>query len=132
MDAVGAGDGAEPADAPEERDREAAMDEAVVDDDVREPERGRPDPDPVEDLANDPRRPDAAVEDQRDRGRYVERAQRVVALERSLAPGVMRAVDRPEEAMPHLAVKERGPEVHQHRDQQGDRQPDDDGREAHP
>jgi hypothetical protein len=100
------------------------MHQTIVDDDVGDPEGRHADADAEEDLAPGSLGPGAAVENERDRDRRVQHAERVVALEAPGARDVMGAVNGPQRAVPHGAVEEGGPEVHRDGDRGGHRAPD--------
>jgi hypothetical protein len=111
--------------AKEKPDREAPVDEPVVNDQVSEPEEAHPDAHAERDLAHRAGGRLAAHQDERDRERRVQHGERVVRLEARpmRSRDMVRSVDRPEPGVPHPAVEERGPEVHRHGHSDGDRYP---------
>lgn len=130
MNAVRADDRPEVPALQQYRHGEALVHEPVVHDDVGDAEGRHPDAQAVGDLPPPPRSREAPVEDRSHRDRSVEDAERVVRLEVPCARLVMRSVDAPEPAVPHPPVKERCPRLHEERDDQSDRRPDERGVEG--
>lgn len=97
---------------PECGDWQSPMNEPVVHDSVRHAEERHADANTERDVAPDAGVSAASVQDERDGERRVEPGQRVVRLE---APGphrVMRAMNAPQERVPHAPVQERRPRLH--------------------
>jgi len=107
--------------------RHALVDQAVVDDDVRDSERAHPDADAERDLAGDPRGAAASEENERDGDRRVKERQGVVGFEARPVGSrlVVRSMNSPKPRVPDPAVKQRRPEVHRHGDDDGNRRPHD-------
>lgn len=126
MDPMRASNVPEVADAEQPLDREPPVDEAIVHDEVREPEHTHPDPHPERDLARDAGGSPAAVQNERDGDRSMEQRQRVVALEPSVSSTrlVVGAMNRPEPRVPHATVEKRCPEIHGHCEADGRGGPD--------
>jgi hypothetical protein len=127
MDAMGPDDRAKIAKPKKPRHGHALVDEAIVHDDVRDSERAHPEADAEGDLAGDPWRATATVENQRDGDRSVKQRERVVGFESVTFPSrlVVRSMDVPKPGVPDAAMKKRGPEVHRHGDDRRDSRPDD-------
>jgi hypothetical protein len=125
VDQVSAADPLEVRDLPEEAHRQAAVDEPVVDHDVREPEERHAGADADERRAEGARHELAADHDQRGGDRRVHGREHVVGLEPPPPLGVVRPVDAPEPRMPHATVEQSRPGLHG----AGDRDRDHDGNE---
>jgi hypothetical protein len=128
VDRVSVADPTQPGDARERRDGEAAVHEAVVHDDVREPERRHPRAD-AEHHRRNPAMEVAAQHDERCGDRSVGRGERVVCLEAPLAAPVVGAMNAPERMVPHAPVEHARPRFHQRGDEQRDRDTERDERE---
>lgn len=128
VDPVRVADPREQRDLSEPPHGQAAMDEAVVEDEVAEAEERHADADAEERLAQRARRSGAAVEDQRDRDGRVQGGEGVVGFEAAAALAMVRAVNRPQHSMPEAAVQHAGPQLHRGGDDEGDRDPDRGGR----
>ena len=102
---------------------QTTVNEAVVHDRVRDPERRRADTHAEHHLSRDPGARLAPVEDAGDRERRVQRAEHVVGFEATGTTSMMGRVDAPEPSVPHAPVQERRPEIHRHRDDDRDREP---------
>jgi hypothetical protein len=114
------------------RDREATVDEAIVDDHVRDAEQGHADAGAEREVADHAGRAGAAVQNQGDRDGGVERREDVIALESAGPLHVVGAVNAPERMVPDPPVKERRPELHGRGHREGDRYPDRDRHHALP
>src|SRR4051794_23044578 len=97
-------------------DGKTPVNQSVVHDDVRDAEHGHPNAGSVQNLAPHAGRSDAPVQDERDSERRMQHRERIVGFEAPSARLVMRAVDGPEPSVPNLAMKQRCPSVHGHRD----------------
>jgi hypothetical protein len=113
----------QPRESCEEGHRQPAVNEAVVNDHVREAEGSHAA------AGTDGDRRQRAVEvaaqhHEEHRDGRVSRRERVVQLEASLAARVMRAMDAPEPMVPHATVEEPRPGLHRAPDDAGDHRAD--------
>jgi len=116
VDHVRRADAGEPAQLAQRLHRQASVREAVVHDQVSDPEQAHPEAGAKDQIGREPRLGAAAVEDGGDRDRRVQRAERIVVLEHAAALVVVRAVDAPEDRVPHAPVQQHRPQIHEHRD----------------
>lgn len=109
----------------QEAHRDPFMDETVVDEHVADPEEGHSHARTHEEPAYDAEQLATAHHEAR-RDRRVKARERVVSFESPKTHLVMRAVNAPKTAMPHLAMEPTGPWLH-HRchEQRGDDRDDD-------
>jgi hypothetical protein len=107
-------------------DREAAVNQPVVHDEISDPEEGHPG------TGADHRRAERAGHeltakgDQRRRYRGVDRREYVVLLEDAAALAVVRRVEPPEPGVPHPTVEDARPGLHRGEDDRGDERGDED------
>jgi hypothetical protein len=118
MDAVRVAHATEVRDAGQEAHRQPSVHQPIVHQHVGHAEEAHP----QADAEGDVRRRAAPVHDEHDGDGRVQDGQRVVELEAAAAPGVVRSMDPPQETVPHLTVKQRGPQLHE----AGGRQREDD------
>jgi hypothetical protein len=111
VDGVSVADAAQPRDAAEERHREPAVDEPVVDGDVGDPEDRHPDAGPEGDRGGRSVQI-ASDHDERRGGRRVAHREGVVELEAPAAPRVVRAMHAPHGPVPDAPVEEPRPGLH--------------------
>ena len=105
---------------PQPRERQTLVHEPVVAEDIRDAERRHPRPHPQRHVARYVVRRLKSPHDERSGDGGVEGRQRVVDLEPPLAPGVVRAVNDPERAVPHAPMEQRRPGFHRARRHEGD------------
>jgi len=117
---VGIADAAQPGDPRQEAHRQAAVDEAVVHEQVGQPEARHADAN-----ADGGRRRRsvqiASNHHQRGGDRCVRGREHVVVLEAATTAAVMRAMDAPQRRMPHAPVEQARPWLHGARHHQRDR-----------
>jgi hypothetical protein len=119
MDRVSVADPPHRVEAKEERDRQPPVHQAVVHDDVGEAEGRHAGADPDRHSGGDAVQV-ATHHDEDHRDRRVQRRERVVLLEAAAAARVVRAVYGPEPVVPHAAVEQARPRLHQRGDDEGD------------
>jgi hypothetical protein len=113
----------------EEAHRQAAVHEAVVHDDVREPEGGHARPGPDGNRCGQP--PQVAAEhDEPGREWRVGRGEHVVELEAASPASVVRAMNSPQRTVPDASVEEARPGLHRECDDQRDGHADRDARDG--
>jgi hypothetical protein len=110
-------------DAQERADRQASVNQPVVHHQVGEPEQAHAQPYAERDLAHDRWSRGTAPKQERDGQRRMQQAERVVGLQSPFAWLMMRAVHAPKPSVPDATVQERGPQVHEHRSNRGNRHP---------
>jgi hypothetical protein len=97
----------------EEADRQSLVHEAVVDDEVGEAEQGHSRSDADQNRADRAVDELAAPDDEPHRDRDVEAREQIVSFESAESRSMMRLVDRPQRAVPDLAVEEACPWLHE-------------------
>ena len=125
MNAMRRTNATEEAEAREPSDGETTVHEAVVHDDVGDPEERHADADPAKDGAVDAV-PHAADDDERCRDRGMRDREDVVRFEAAEAKLVMASMQSEEEAVPDASMEEPRPELHERRDDQRDDDRNDD------
>lgn len=116
----------------EARDRQAAVDQAVVDDHISDAEQRHSNAGAKRDFTEYAGRAEAAVQNQCNRNGSVERREDVIALESAGSPPVVGPMNTPERMVPNTPVKERRPELHGRAHPKGHRYPNRDRHHALP